>query len=180
MRGYFAIGIEGVSKKENLGNLFRTAHGFGAAFVFAIDEQISKKKAKRNAKADTSLVARNIPLYYHDKIEGMQLPKGCKLIGVELCDEAVNLPNFRHPRTAAYILGSERLGLSPELQEKCDHIIKIPTAFSLNLATAGAIIMYDRIISRGGHERQTVPGGHIPDKPAHAHGGRFTRTPKTE
>ena len=178
MRGYFAIGIEGVSKKENLGNLFRTAHGFGAAFVFAIDEQISKKKARRNAKADTSLVSENIPLYYHDTVEELLLPKGCKLIGIELCDEAVDLPNFRHPRAAAYILGSERMGLSPELQQKCDYIIKIPTVFSLNVATAGAVIMYDRMISLGGYQRQIVTGGHIPKSPLHTHGGRFTRKPK--
>jgi len=41
MRGYFAIGIEGVSKAGNMGNLIRTAHGFGAAFVFTIAPQVN-------------------------------------------------------------------------------------------------------------------------------------------
>ena len=36
MRGYFGIGIEGVSKPMNLGSLMRTAHAFGASFCFAI------------------------------------------------------------------------------------------------------------------------------------------------
>ena len=36
MRGYFGIGIEGVSKPMNLGSLLRTAHAFNASFVFTI------------------------------------------------------------------------------------------------------------------------------------------------
>ncbi|MEE8144119.1 MAG: TrmH family RNA methyltransferase, partial [Kiloniellales bacterium] len=34
MRGYFAIGVEGISKPMNLGNLLRSAHAFGASFFF--------------------------------------------------------------------------------------------------------------------------------------------------
>ena len=34
MRGYFGIGVEGISKSFNVGNLFRSAHAFGASFVF--------------------------------------------------------------------------------------------------------------------------------------------------
>ena len=35
-RGYFAIGAERTSKALNLGNLMRSAHGFGAAFTFTV------------------------------------------------------------------------------------------------------------------------------------------------
>jgi hypothetical protein len=35
-RGYFAIGVEGISKAVNLGNLLRSAHAFGASFVFTL------------------------------------------------------------------------------------------------------------------------------------------------
>ncbi len=30
MRGYFAIGVEDIGKEMNMGNLFRSAHAFGA------------------------------------------------------------------------------------------------------------------------------------------------------
>ena len=36
-RGYFAIGVEGISKAVNLGNLLRSARAFGASFVFLVD-----------------------------------------------------------------------------------------------------------------------------------------------
>ena len=34
MRGYFGFGAEGISKPMNMGNLVRSAHAFGAKFIF--------------------------------------------------------------------------------------------------------------------------------------------------
>ena len=59
----------------------------------------------------------------------MQLPKDCRLVGVELTDDAVTLPSFRHPTKAAYILGPERGNLTRATQDKCEFIVKIPTRF---------------------------------------------------
>ena len=33
------------------------------------------------------------------------------------------------------------------LVERCDYIVKIPTGFCVNVAIAGAIVMYDRVRS---------------------------------
>ena len=57
MRGYFGIGVERLSKPMNAGNLFRTAHAFGASFVFAIDAV----PAIQQASSDTSLTPKNLP-----------------------------------------------------------------------------------------------------------------------
>ena len=141
----FGIGVEGISKPMNAGNLFRTAHAFGASFVFTIGADYSVRKAR----SDTSVAPKNIPWYDYENLAEMQLPKGCKIVGVELLDEATELPSFFHPVSAAYVLGRERGTLSPAMQEKCDYFIKIPTNFCLNVATAGAIVMYDRIVTHG-------------------------------
>ena len=97
--------------------------------------------------SDTSNTENSLPTYYFNGVRDLSLPKGCKLVGIELLDDAEYLPSFKHPRLAAYILGSERYGLSKEILEKCDKIIKIPTKFSLNLALTGGIVLYDRMIS---------------------------------
>jgi tRNA C32,U32 (ribose-2'-O)-methylase TrmJ len=68
---------------------------------------------------------------------------------VEILEEAHDLPSFPHPLRAAYVLGPERGALTPELAARCQHLVRIPAAFSLNLATAGAIVMYDRLRSLG-------------------------------
>ena len=36
MRGYFGIGVEGINKPFNVGNLFRSANAFDASFVFTV------------------------------------------------------------------------------------------------------------------------------------------------
>ena len=50
MRGYFGFGAEGISKPMNMGNLVRSAHAFGAQFVFTVSAHYSV----REGKSDTS------------------------------------------------------------------------------------------------------------------------------
>ena len=92
--------------------------------------------------------------------DALHLPKGCAMVGIELLDEAVDLPSFTHPRCAAYILGPERGDLSEECKARCDHIIRIPTRFCINVQIAGAIVMYDRLQTLGRFaDRPVMPGG---------------------
>ena len=154
-RGYFAIGAEHISKSLNLGNLMRSAHGFGAAFTFTIGAAYQALEAR----ADTSKGALHLPHYDWTAIDEMRLPKGCRLVGVELLDEAIDLPSFRHPQRAAYVLGPEKGALSPALLNRCDHVVRIPTRFCINLAMAGAIVMYDRVRSLGRFEARPLGEG---------------------
>jgi tRNA G18 (ribose-2'-O)-methylase SpoU len=156
MRGYFSIGVEHISKPMNLGALLRTAHAFGAAFAFTIGPAFDVRQVRL---ADTSAAWQHLPLYVHDKLCDMTLPRGCQLVGIELTDDAVELPSFRHPLSAAYILGPERGSLSPEAQARCQHVVKIPTRFCINVSLAGALVMYDRHLSLGNHApRPLLPG----------------------
>jgi tRNA G18 (ribose-2'-O)-methylase SpoU len=164
MRGYFGIGAEGISKPMNLGNLIRSAHAFGASFVFLIDVHYTA----RNALSDTSQAERQMPLYRFDAVEELVLPKGCVLIGVELLDAATPLPSFRHPLNAAYVFGAERSALSPAMVARCDHVVRIPTRFCINLAAAGVIVMYDRMLSLGRFAPRPVRAGG-PTEPLRPH-----------
>ena len=58
-RGYFAIGAERISKALNLGNLMRSAHGFGASFTFTIGATYQALEAR----ADTSKGQQHLPHY---------------------------------------------------------------------------------------------------------------------
>ena len=101
------------------------------------------------------------------------------MVGVELTDDAIDLPSFRHPLNAAYIVGPERGSLSGPMTERCDHIIKIPTKFCLNVQIAAAIVMYDRVQSLGGFPtRALMPGEPLEEVKPHQHGGRFLRSKK--
>lgn len=171
-RGYFAIGVERISKQMNVGNLMRSAHAFGASFVFTIGAEYRSAEAR----SDTSKAVSHLPLYDWAGVEDMRLPRGCRLVGVELLDEAIDLPSFRHPLQAAYVMGPERGSLSRALTERCDYVVKIPTAFCVNVAMAGAIVMYDRVRSLGRFaERPLTEGGPSEPLRAHVHGPPVSR-----
>lgn len=173
MSGYFGIGVEGISKPANVGALLRTAHAFGAAFAFTVDAQTD---AAGFRAADTSDAVKNLPFYHWPSPEAMDLPRGCQVVGIELMDDAVDLPSFRHPRRAAYVLGSERGGLSPAMLARCDFVCSIPTRFSINLSLAGALVMYDRLISLERFaSRPLMPGGPAEPLPPHVHGNPVLR-----
>jgi tRNA G18 (ribose-2'-O)-methylase SpoU len=170
-RGYFAIGVERISKSMNLGNLMRSAYGFGASFVFTINAD----PRAFETKADTSKAADHLPAYHWASAEEMHLPRHCRLVGVELLDEAVDLPSFRHPTRAAYVLGPERGSLSEDVLARCDYVVKIPTAFCVNVAMAGAIVMYDRVRSLGRFAPRPLSEGGAPPLLEHEHGRQRSR-----
>ena len=175
-RGYFGLGAEGVSKSANMGALLRTGHAFGAAFCFTIGAGWDARAAR---SADTAMTQAHVPLWRFTDATALHLPPECALVGIELLDDAVDLPSFRHPLNAAYVLGPERSGLSEPLRARCKHLVRIPTRFALNLAVAGALVLYDRLLQHGRFaERPVAVGG--PDAllpPAPSHGDPvFRRT----
>lgn len=163
-RGYFGIGAERISKALNLGNLMRSAHGFGASFTFTIGATYQALEAR----ADTSKGAQHLPHYNWAEVGELVLPAGCRLVGIELLDEAIDLPSFHHPLRAAYVLGPERGALSAELIARCDYVVRIPTSFCVNLAMAGAIVMYDRVRSLGRFQPRPIGEGGASERARHA------------
>jgi len=172
-RGYFGIGVEGVSKSANVGALLRTAHGFGAAFCFTVGAGFD---ARAGRAADTADTPGHVPLWRFPSADALALPNRCVLVGVELLEEAAELPSFRHPLSAAYVLGPERASLSAPMLARCRHVVRIPTRFALNLAVAGALVLYDRMLQHGRFaERPVGSGGAPPAAPAESHGAPVIR-----
>ncbi len=82
MRGYFGVGVDGVSKAMNLGNLSRIANAFDASFFFTVNSH--HKLA--DAQSDTSRAQQAMPYYRFNDIGEFRLPIGCTLLAV-LCRE---------------------------------------------------------------------------------------------
>lgn len=173
MRGYFGVGVDGISKPMNLGNLSRIANAFDASFFFSVNAQVKFS----DAESDTSRAQKAMPYYQFGAVEEFRLPAGCKLVAVEITEDAVELPRFRHPVRAAYVFGAERLSISPEMLARADYVVKIPMKFSINVGMAGAIVLYDRLISLGGYPpRPITTGGRQVDlPPPHTWGAPLVR-----
>src|SRR5580692_1125209 len=175
LRGYFGVGVDGISKPMNLGNLVRIAHAFDASFFFSIAPRLKLS----DAQSDTSRAQGALPFYNFAKPDDLRLPIGCRLVGVEITDDAVELPRFRHPMRAAYVFGAERYSLSPQMLAVCEFVVKIPTRFSINVGMAGAIVLYDRMMTQGGYgDRPVTPAGGAGLPPAHSWGAPLAK-PRT-
>ncbi|MEG2071405.1 MAG: RNA methyltransferase [Bacteroidales bacterium] len=143
-RGYFGIGYESIVNKKNIGTLWRSAHIMGASFIFLIGRKYEMPYT------DTMRSWKHIPLFEYKDLNHLResLPKDSKLIGVELDERSLPLTTYQHPERALYLLGAEDYGLSKEALNLCDEIIQLPGNNSLNVAVAGSIVIYDRLLKK--------------------------------
>lgn len=72
-------------------------------------------------------------------------------IAVEIMRDAIPLPYFAHPEQGVYVLGPEDGSIPTGMRAACHAFVQIPSLHCLNVAQAGGIVLYDRIISLGRH-----------------------------
>ncbi len=139
-KGFFAIGIYRTKTESNVGTLWRHARLYGAAYVFTIGRRYKKQSS------DTCNTPLHVPLFHYETIDELQLPHGAPLVGIELDIRARPLSGYGHPRCGVYLLGAEDHGLPPAILARCHSVVQIeaPLGYSMNVATAGTIVMHDR------------------------------------
>lgn len=141
-RGYFAVGVYRPKTEANIGTLWRTAHLYGAGFVFTVGERY------RRQSSDTPKTPLHTPLFHFRDMADLHehLPWSAPLVGVELDPRAVPLTDYRHRERAVYLLGAEDNGLPVDVLDACHDVVQVPSLKpqSLNVAVAGSLVIYDR------------------------------------
>ena len=142
VRGYFGIGIYRPKSTDNMGTLWRSAYLFGADFIFTIGHRY------KHQPTDTLKATRHVPLFNYEDWDTFKKtqPENASIVIVEQGGKP--LQEFKHPQGAIYVLGAEDEGV-PEKYQKGHSVIEIESngISSLNVATAGTIILYDRFKS---------------------------------
>lgn len=145
MRGYFGVGLCLPRDPANVGCALRACGCFGAAFAAYSGRRYTKHAA------DTQRADRHMPLFHagNEPCDILkQLPANCTPVAVELFPGAVPLTEYVHPERAFYIFGPEDGSLPDSLVAKCEHKVRIPSKYCLNLAAAVNIVLYDRTAKR--------------------------------
>lgn len=145
-KGYFAIGVYEPKFEVNIGSLWRTAHIMGASMLFTVGARYQQQAS------DTTKSDKQIPLVHFDTIEQVIEAKqsDIPLLGIEFGGD-YTLQTFRHPQSAWYLLGAEDRGIPTDVLDMCDRTLGISTKepYSLNVAVAGSIVIYDRVMKGG-------------------------------
>jgi tRNA G18 (ribose-2'-O)-methylase SpoU len=145
-RGFFGVGIWHTKTEANVGTLLRSAYAFGADFVFTVGRRYSQQAS------DVTAAWRHIPLYHYPTLESLRsnLPYDCPIVGVELDKRALPLSKFSHLEREVFLLGAEDHGLNEETRRACHYLVYVDGGnVCLNVATAGSIVMWDRVAKQG-------------------------------
>lgn len=139
-RGHCGIGIERGKTPANIGTLWRSAVCLGADFIFTVGPRYPKQSS------GTVASWRHVPTFEYRDVQDFNehRPLDVPLIGVELTDDAEPLETFDHPERAIYLLGPEDGSLSKAALSVCQKVVKFQSAYCLNVASAGTVLLYDR------------------------------------
>lgn len=139
--GYCAIGIMDLKRGYNMGTLWRSAYILGASYIFTVGRRYKKQTS------DVLKTWTNIPLFHYDTVEDFfnNIPYDCRVVGIELDQDAIPLKDFEHPKRAIYLLGSEDNGLPKSVTDRCHMVTQLPGNISLNVAVTGSIVLNDRL-----------------------------------
>ena len=143
--GHFGVGVYQGKCHYNLGVLWRGAYQLGASYIFTIGQRYKKDSG------DVFKTWKRIPLFTYQTMEEMKTsaPREAPIICVEM--GGTPLPDFEHPPCAVYLLGAEDGGIPHDVINACHATVSLPSIRkqSYNVAQAGTLVMYDRMIKLG-------------------------------
>jgi TrmH family RNA methyltransferase len=143
-KGLFII-VENIQDPGNLGTIIRCADAFNINAVFTSKNSVDIYSSKTIRSSMGSIF--HLPVI--DKVEIFKIISSMKLKDIGIFAASLKGKNFLNnitlPKSCAFIIGNESVGISEETKKIIDKEIKIKMigkAESLNAAMAAAIIMY--------------------------------------
>jgi TrmH family RNA methyltransferase len=143
---------QGIEKPGNLGALVRAADGAGADAVVALDGSVDPWNPNA-IRASVGTVFR-VPVV---SVTSAELRAFCRSRGLRTVAAALSARAVPHSSQdlrgpTAIVLGAEDRGLTADWLEDADALVTIPMrgiADSLNVAAAGAVLLYEVLRQRG-------------------------------
>ena len=137
--------LDDVKDPGNVGTLVRTSLGFNIDLIILSNDSCDIYNSKVLRASQGAIF--NVPCIYSDLVESLDSLKkhGIKIISTSL-NTSINIKEIGKIDKYAIILGNEASGVRKEIQEKADINVIIPInkkLESLNVAIAGAILMYE-------------------------------------
>ena len=130
---------------DNIGAMIRLADNIGASEICFLGKEDEHRLGKVRRAAASS--RDNSRWYFSEESDLRKIvPEGKKIIAIETSDNATCIYDTQLPEDVAFIVGSERNGLSDELLAQCDMVVYIPVpgpTRSLNVSHAAAVALFE-------------------------------------
>ncbi len=142
------VALDSVANPHNLGAILRTAAFFGVKALVVAGSGAPRRLSPavlRTSEGGAEVVevyrSEDLPSVLENlKKQGLKVV-GTDVFGKNLFKHASRLPE---PLRSCLVLGSESAGMSPEVRDKCDILIRIPgsgSVESLNVSVACAVLL---------------------------------------
>lgn len=143
--------LDKVQDPGNLGTIIRSAVSFNVENIICLEgtvDAFSPKVVRSTMSGISKVKIYNISNNEIDKLIGIFKNAGYNIVATSLnAEKYINEEDISY--NDIYVLGNEANGVSNELLEKCNKQVKIPmenAMESLNVATAGTILMYEQYV----------------------------------
>ncbi len=146
-RGPGWIALDAIADPGNLGTILRTADAVGADGVMLVGHTADPYDPEALRAAMGATFSRQLVRTTAVELLAWKATQGAVFVGTS--DRAPrDYRSGAYPTPLVLLMGSERQGLSMELAEQCDLIVRIPMygrSDSLNLAVATGIMLYELV-----------------------------------
>jgi TrmH family RNA methyltransferase len=147
--------VEAVRSPGNLGTILRTCEAVGGAGIILIGDTAdpydpATVRASMGALFRQRFICTNLEAFAQWKQQ-----RAWFLVGTSPA-AATDYQAITYPQPVLLLLGSERRGLSAEIQALCDLLVRIPMvgrSDSLNLGVAAGVMLYELF-----NQRRRLPG----------------------
>ena len=142
----FLVAVSGVEKPGNLGAIVRTTDGAGADALVVVDG-LADPYHPHAIRASIGAVF-SLPVVSTSTSDWLKFLQGRQidLVGAALTENSVPHYHVDFDRPTCILLGGEAGGLSGELLQACQSVVRIPMngiSDSLNVSVAAAVLSYE-------------------------------------
>lgn len=141
----FWTALSHIRSPGNLGSLVRTSAAIGASGFILLGDSIDPYDPNVVRASMGAFFRQRIVRSNTDELNQWKRANDIQVIGASP-DGEVEYDRLRYKPPGLLMLGAERSGLSDRQQSICDHIVRVPMVNgvdSLNVAVAGALLMYE-------------------------------------
>jgi TrmH family RNA methyltransferase len=139
------LALDNIQSPGNLGSILRTSEAAGGAGVILLGDSIEAYDPAVVRATMGAMFAQRFVRTTISEFAGWKEQHRWTLVGTSPHSEA-DYHSVIYPTPTVLLMGSERKGLSEELQALCDVMVRIPIvgrSDSLNIAVAAGVMLYE-------------------------------------